>query len=50
MMGVEGNEFVSGGEMRRGVGFYKGTGREELFAGESVEEVVFKCFGNVYEG
>lgn len=49
MMALQRNEFVTGGDMRTPVAFYKATPTDDFFPGETVEEVVFKCFANVYQ-
>lgn len=39
-MALQRNEFVTGGDMRTPVAFYKATPTDDFFPGETVEEVV----------
>ncbi|PTK72372.1 phage head-tail adapter protein [Staphylococcus haemolyticus] len=41
-------DFVTGGEMRTPVIFYKAIPSDDFLPGETVDEEVYKCFANVY--
>lgn len=48
-MALQRTEFVTGGDMRTPVIFYKAKPSDDFFPGETVDEVIYKCFANVYQ-
>ncbi|MBF7029665.1 phage head-tail adapter protein [Staphylococcus kloosii] len=41
-------QFIAGGDMRTPVKFYKANTDDEFMPGESVSELYYQCFANVY--
>ena len=41
-------QFITGGDMRTPVKFYKANTDDEFMPGESVSELYYQCFANVY--
>ena len=48
-MALQKNKFITGGDMRTPVIFLKAKPKDDFFPGETIEEVVYKCFANVYQ-
>ncbi|MCI2942690.1 phage head-tail adapter protein [Staphylococcus haemolyticus] len=49
MMALQRKDIVTGGDMRTPVIFYKAKPSDDFFPGETVEEVVYQCFADVYQ-
>ncbi|AGZ26275.1 hypothetical protein [Staphylococcus pasteuri] len=48
-MALQRNEYVTGGDMRTPVIFYKAEPSDDFLPGETIEEEIYKCFANVYQ-
>ncbi|WNM55246.1 phage head-tail adapter protein [Staphylococcus capitis] len=48
MMAQSNRDFVAGGDMRTPVIFYKAMPSDDFMPGETVDEVIYRCFANVY--
>ena len=47
-MAQSNRDFVAGGDMRKPVIFYKAMPSDDFMPGETVDEVIYRCFANVY--